>query len=317
MKEIGGFFEIELNAGKEYHNNAIKLNSGRNALWYYLKVKKPKKIYIPYYSCNCIVDPIDKEKISIVFYHINEFFEPLIDIKEISSDAILLYVNYYGINDEIVETVVKRYKDVIIDNSQSFFSKPIEGTSTFYSPRKFFGVSDGGYLYSDILLEEQLAKDISFARYEHLLKRADVSAQESYRFFQQNEDSLIGQPIRQMSNLTQKILSSIDYEKASIIRQRNFLYLHNYLAKFNEINLSDKDIQYPMVYPFLIPKDGLRDFLITKRIYVATYWKEVLEIVPENSIEHYFTKYLIPLPVDHRYGITDMRRIIDMILSFI
>jgi hypothetical protein len=29
--EIGGFFELELTVRKEYHKNAIRLNTGRNS----------------------------------------------------------------------------------------------------------------------------------------------------------------------------------------------------------------------------------------------------------------------------------------------
>ena len=30
MKEIGGYFELELTKGIEYHSELLKLNSGRN-----------------------------------------------------------------------------------------------------------------------------------------------------------------------------------------------------------------------------------------------------------------------------------------------
>lgn len=32
MREIGGFFELELNQGKMYHENTMAFNSGANAL---------------------------------------------------------------------------------------------------------------------------------------------------------------------------------------------------------------------------------------------------------------------------------------------
>jgi len=31
---IGGYFELELRDGNKYHNNAIRINSGRNAFEY-------------------------------------------------------------------------------------------------------------------------------------------------------------------------------------------------------------------------------------------------------------------------------------------
>ena len=48
MKEIGGYFELELREGQEYHKKAIKLNTGRNALELILMVKQYKKVFIPF-----------------------------------------------------------------------------------------------------------------------------------------------------------------------------------------------------------------------------------------------------------------------------
>ena len=39
MKEIGGYFELDQLVKKPYHNNMIKLNTGRNALVYLVKSK--------------------------------------------------------------------------------------------------------------------------------------------------------------------------------------------------------------------------------------------------------------------------------------
>lgn len=40
MRTIGDAFSLELNDGLERHRNAIKLNAGRYALEYILKVRK-------------------------------------------------------------------------------------------------------------------------------------------------------------------------------------------------------------------------------------------------------------------------------------
>lgn len=58
-------------------------------------------------------------------------------------------INFYGqySRDEIV-SYAKEYKNLIVDNVQAFYTKPIEGVDTIYTCRKFFGVPDGGYLYA-------------------------------------------------------------------------------------------------------------------------------------------------------------------------
>jgi hypothetical protein len=316
MEEIGGFFSIELDNKREYHANAIKLNSGRNAFWYLLKTIKPYKIYLPYYICNSLLEPIEKENLSYDFYHIDSQFEPRIN-KLIKSNDLVVYINYFGVNNATVHKLCNRYKNLVIDNAQSFFSKPFEMCHTFYSPRKFFGVPDGGYLYTNSVLNKSLKRDISWNRCKHLLQRLDDSAHMSYESYMRNESMFSHRPLKLMSNITQNILSSIDYESVKLARERNFLYLHQALAKVNKLNLFVDDLEGPMVYPLLISKGGLKDFLIKNKIYVATYWKEVLDRVDKNTIEYKFARDLVPLPVDQRLNLNDMSKIVDKISNFI
>lgn len=43
MKEIGGYFELELHKGGHYHPDALHLNTGRNCFEYILRAKGYKK----------------------------------------------------------------------------------------------------------------------------------------------------------------------------------------------------------------------------------------------------------------------------------
>lgn len=146
---IGGYFELELNNGQEYHQNAISLNTGRNSFEYILRAKQYKKVYLPYYTCDVMVEPIQKIKIDVEFYFIDEFFQPKFDFSRIRDDEVFVYNNYFGICDEQVNKVAAECKNLIIDNSQAFYSLPLPGVDTFYSPRKFFGIPDGAYLYTE------------------------------------------------------------------------------------------------------------------------------------------------------------------------
>ena len=60
MDVIGGYFSLELPLIEEYHKNAIRLNTGRNCLEYILRVRGYKKVYIPYYTCEVILEPFKK-----------------------------------------------------------------------------------------------------------------------------------------------------------------------------------------------------------------------------------------------------------------
>ena len=138
---------MEINSGNEYHPNAIKLNSGRNCLEHIVKSNKINNLFIPYYICPEIVHRLNKINVKIYFYHIDEKLEIKNLKKIISKDIPILYVNYFGIKNDYLSYINDLYDKLIIDNAQSFFSNYLGNLATFYSPRKFFGVPDGGYLY--------------------------------------------------------------------------------------------------------------------------------------------------------------------------
>jgi hypothetical protein len=311
-REIGGFFELELNISGEYHPDAIKVNTGRNALEYVLKARKLNFLYLPYYICDSMLEPLLRNGISFKYYHIDENFNPTITLPIKSKEA-LLYINYFGINDVGIKQVSQQFNNVIVDNSQAFFSFPLKSTDTIYSARKFFGVPDGGYVYTSAKINDIFERDKSYGRLDHLLRRIDCDATSSYKLFLRNEELLSNQPIKRMSVLTERILASIDYQDVLYKRKRNFVILHEKLSKMNELNVDSNEIAAPMVYPLLVSKEGLRDYLIKNRIYVATYWNEVLTRVASNSLEAKLTRYLAPLPIDQRYGIDEMEHIASKI----
>ena len=74
-KSIGGYFELELPQGTEYHSQAIALNTGRNALEYILRARGYKRVYLPYYSCEVLLEPFKKLGVDYTFYHINANLE--------------------------------------------------------------------------------------------------------------------------------------------------------------------------------------------------------------------------------------------------
>lgn len=315
MKVIGGFFELELRKGKEYHNNAIKLNTGRNAFEYILKVNNYKKVYLPYYTCSVMLEPIKKLFLEYSYYHIDQNFLPLFNWSDIKEDEVFVYTNYFGICDNIVFKVSKNCKNLIIDNAQAFYSKPINGIDTFYSPRKFFGVPDGAYLYCNKLLNEYLEQDESLNRMGHLIGRIDKSAEEYYEEFLNNENLLSHQPIKRMSKLTISLMRNIDYNKVKNKRKENFEFIHKRIGKLNELKIELEEDSVPMVYPFLISNGKqIREKLIKNKIYIATYWPNLISELKNDTLEFYLASNLLPLPIDQRYDIRQLNKLINFIL---
>lgn len=316
QKEIGGFFELELPHKDEYHTHVIRLNKARSALHYLLKTSRTKKIYLPHYMCHCILEPILALHINYEFYNIDEKFNPIFH-QTVGEDEYFLYINYFGLCTENVKNVINNIKNVIVDNTQAFFEYPIEETPTIYSPRKFFGVPDGGYLYTKRISEDKLPKDSSYNRLQFLAKRIDSSANNSYTLYQKNEEILTDEAPKRMSNLTQRMLQSIDYEQVKKRRNENFHYIHNELKAINKLEWDTNNLNSPMVYPLFVRQENIKQLLISNNIYVATYWKEVLQYTKPHWFEHELTRYLVPLPIDQRYGTKEMHYIVQTVKNIL
>lgn len=93
--KIGGYFSFEQLIDNEYYKTLIRLNTARNALLYVLKSKKIKKIFIPYYLCDSIINVLQKYGYGYEFYHINLDFSPKFN-RNLGEDEYLYVVNYYG-----------------------------------------------------------------------------------------------------------------------------------------------------------------------------------------------------------------------------
>jgi hypothetical protein len=313
MKAIGGYFELELPCVEPYHKGALALNTGRNSLEYILRVRGYQRVFLPYYSCEVLLEPFNKVGVDYVFYHINEQLELEEDIQLQDNDA-LLYINYFGLKQEYVKTLAAKYgHQLIVDNTQAFYSLPIEGIDTFYSCRKYFGVADGAYLYCDKPLDTEFEQDQSWERMGYLLKRIDVSPGEAYADFRAHSAELRNNPIRKMSALTHRIMASIDYQQAALRRRDNYRLLDNALKAKSGISLPLTGDSVPMVYPFLTEDGALRQRLIDNMIFVAQYWPNVFDRCTEGSTEQHLAKCLLPLPIDQRYSSEEMQLIIDQI----
>ena len=315
MEAIGGYFSLELLQREEYHKDAIRLNTGRNCLEYILRVRGYKKVYVPYYTCEAVMEPISKLGVPYEFYHIDIHFE-ISDRLTLKEGEALLYTNYFGLKQRYVERLAAKVGNrLIIDNTQAFYAKPLSGIDTFYTCRKFFGVPDGAYLYCDKELDEEIEQDFSFDRVAHLVKRIDLSAEDGFKDFRRVDDGLDNQPIRKMSKLTQRMMEGIDYEAAAKQRRENYMMLHEALGKENNIELPLEDDAVPMVYPYRVPVEGLREKLIENKIFVARYWPNVLEWAKPEDVDYLLAYQMQPLPIDQRYGEEEMERIIKLIAN--
>lgn len=315
MKPIGGYFSLELARGESYHPNAIALNTGRNSLEYILRSRGYRMVYIPYYTCGVVLEPFQKLGVNYQYYHINRQLE-LSDAVTLKEDEALLYINYFGLKQAYTDILAEQFgRRLIVDNTQAFFAKPIEGVDTFYTCRKFFGVPDGAYLYTDKRVDFEIDQDVSYDRMSFLLKRLDLGAEAGYADFREQSMRLIGQPIKRMSNLTEQIMRGIDYKTIAQKRRTNYLFLHEHLASSNQLQLPLSDTAVPMVYPYLTDDKTLKQRLIAAKVFVATYWPNVYDWCEQEDWEYKLAERTAFIPIDQRYFLSDLEQIIAVIKS--
>lgn len=314
MIEIGGYIELDTYRLPMLHENAIKLNCGRNALAYLIESKNIKKLYIPKFNCDCITDLCKRMNIDIDTYSIDKSFRPIFN-KELNAGECFYLINYYGqISNTEIEVYKGKYKNIIVDNAQAYFQMPVEGIDTLYTCRKFFGVSDGAILYTDKKLNRKLDIDESFNRMRFVLGRFERSAREFYIESSENNDLFDNESIKYMSKLTQNLLHGIDYGYVGKKRTTNFEYLDKIFKDKNQLQLCTPNGAF--MYPLLVSNGAeIRKELQQKKIYIPVLWPNVLNECSEESIEYNFAKNILPLPCDQRYSEEEMEYMSKLILE--
>jgi hypothetical protein len=319
MNAIGGYFGLELMKGPNvYHHAPHAFKSGRSSLRFIFEKTTPSLVYVPFYTCDGLLEPFEETNTKYCFYAINHLLEPK-RLPELKEGEYFLYINYFDIKREIVGRLSEKYGDkLIVDCTQAFFM-PGNGKSWFFnSCRKFFGVPDGSFLYppegTDISDNTPQNEDYIV---DHLLQRFNGHTREGYSFFLKNE-VLCGGNVAGMSKLSACLLSNVDYEEVIRRRKFNYNYLENIFGSTNLLWIEPGNECVPMVYPLLLPKTPDRRLLAGSDIFIPSFWPDVLRRdYAEFEIECSISGDLLPLPVDHRYSTGEMFMIASRIKSLL
>jgi hypothetical protein len=318
---IGSFLELDLHFNNHLYSgdDVAMLNSARAGIWHACRVYGVKKVHIPYYECYTVADFLRSKGIEIFYYHIDNNFNPQTFTQEPNSAVVL--VNYFGLkSDGEMARSASAYSNVIIDNAQAFFAKPLDSALNIYSPRKFVGVPDGCYVVGDNarMYVEEYAEDHSSDTASFLFKRIEYGCENSYKDRMENEQRIDNSDICRMSTLSKAILGNAPYTYIASRRKENFDYAKE---KFRGINMISDWIDVtdsenvPFVYPLVVKDLVLVEKLAEKKIFTGRWWKYLLDIVPESSFEHLLSSYMVPIPIDQRYGREEIDYIYDVLIN--
>lgn len=320
-RAIGGYFELEAAGGNgELYPDAIRFQSARAGFEALLCQAKPRRIWMPRFNCGSMFEAAEAARVEVRKYAIGADLYPQ-RLGQLEETDFLLYVNYFGVCDEQVARLLRDYSSnrIILDHSQAFHTPPSSCLATLYSPRKFFGVPDGGYLVTRLPVASPGERDIqSMDRMRPLLIRFSEGPEAGHLESKKANLSLKGQPPMRMSVLTHALLLNIDYSGALKRRNANFNFLNSALGGVNRFPLPAQSPNGPLCYPFLPGVEGLHEWLIGHRVFVPRYWPGVHGADgTDDDWGPTLARSCVPLPCDQRYDETDMNRVVDLVLEYL
>jgi hypothetical protein len=314
-RSVGGFFELELPTlkGALPPVDAALFRSGRACLRSILETERPRRLLVPFYVCDAALEAPRALDIPIVFYPIDRGFCPI--LPDVLDTDVVLAVNHFGLHGTATAELSALGSRLILDQTHAFFAPREPAVWQFTSARKWFGVPDGGLAWGPRKLPFQPPRNLDRVPI-HLIERrfgGPAAAEHAYRAYQEAEASFDAEAAP-ISLTTVALLSGVDVDFVQRARRQNYERLHARLAANNTLALSALGSAVPFCYPFLPRGSASREALAKEGVFVPRFWQDCLDRGrSEFAWELELSARLLPLPVDHRYGESDMDRVADRV----
>lgn len=346
MKEIGSIYSVHTLENKPClsivlaGDKSVYFSLCREALlviarWYR---NTYKRVLIPAYTCQTVLDPFLQEGWDIEYYNISKQLR--IDTVDLLSKynsfkpSLCVAHPYYGadLNEDELEalTVLKKGGCVLIEDlTQCVFSTQSDPIFDYFigSYRKWFPIPDGAFLIGKVDVEElsentAFVEPMSDAMYLRGVfhRTGDNNIKEISRRVGNIAISHISGEIvpHKISSFSTSLLNEIDIEETIRKRHDNYRYLYEQLSNSNICAPVDRSIDELTCAPLFFPvyvKDraSFQKKLAQHEIYAPVLWPvHTEELLINESIKEIYNEILM-LPIDQRYGIEDMKRMIEVI----
>lgn len=331
-------------------NDYVWLSTGRSAICYAIKTiveRHPglkKTAVLPPFTCHTVIEPFLKAGYEVYYYPVQKDLTTTSDTimrTAIEHDAsIVLFHRYFGKDtldgqiDKMCDFLRGLDKYTIEDCTQCLYSDFDKSSADFFvgSIRKWHGTPDGGFavchemkfgekpLRSNQMLEEAKVK-ASYAKYRYLFDH-EGEKPVFLQLYRDAEDILESQTgFNAICSVSQKLQSNLDVRSLKTRRRENFLSLLSGLSNLSGVKpLFDKlgNGEVPLYFPLVVnERTSLQVHLVKHDIYAPVVWPkaECLGAVCEEA--EYLYEHLLCIPIDQRYGVDDMNRVIDTIKEII
>ena len=329
-REIGSEF-WDIPTGKKTNNlfeNVTWFVSGRAAFRAILQqalVEHPsvvKKIAIPSFLCESMIQPIVKENFLYSCYRVDFDNNSLVfDFGGIEDCGYILVLDYFGYQP--VRYILPRGKVIIRDTTHSIFSQRYDDADYYFgSLRKWAGFLTGGFAYKkkDNIFKptQDCSKYVSLRneamRQKKVYLRENLGNKEFLQIFRDAEEVLneCNIEISPLSDINAAEMLDVDFIKMRRRSNAKILIdgLKNYCL-FKYLGVND----CPLCVPIIVNnRDALRKYLISNDIYCPVHWPRPSQV--PNGMSEILYKNELSLICDQRYNEKDMMRIVSAVLSF-
>lgn len=351
MKDIGSIFplydddlRINIVDKQQAGSDTILFSLCREALYVIAESfpKDTRKVLLPAYTCSTVVNPFVQAGWGCSYYSVDKSLR--IDVNEIKSIynknhySLILVHPYFGmdLNDEEIHLLEEMHNDgckVVVDLTQCIFSNKDYGFADYIvgSYRKWYEVPDGGFLKPKIKEESFKTK---FPENEDFVSLQADSMYLRGLYFNTNNE-VVKNISRRLNKLAVKLgrktiephamsvfsislMNMVDKQKCQQRRFENYQFLfHNFLHcdHFQLVCTNLEEVTTSPLYFVIYVKDrlALQASLAAEHIYAPVIWPIPNEDVLINKTIQSIYDNVLAIPVDQRYDLTDMAKIVETI----
>lgn len=325
---IGGFFErhqpdgegpsvLDAWTGGRPYGAFVNARSAFAAL---AGARPTAAVWLPAFLCADLVSDAIAARVRL--YPVLEGFTP--DLAPVEAEAksgdIVLLAGAFGL-----PVAARSHRtDLILveDRAQALDAGPPIGW-TLYSPRKLLGVADGGLLVSPDTTpapQPDAAADADALWRAPDLRATDPLGRDNATWHAENQarEAAMAATRQAMTDRSRAILADTSVVSLTTPRWANWRRLDARLSRWSA--LPQSPAAPPLGYVLRVEpavRDALLAHLHARRIFAAVHWPRIVGPADAFPRETAWTRELITLPCDHRYGPTEMDRIAEAVTGLL
>jgi lipopolysaccharide/colanic/teichoic acid biosynthesis glycosyltransferase len=340
-KEIGSEFWLEnKEIGDGFLNKFPNLQyvfSGRTAIDYIVKdiaQKGKAHIYLPFFLCQSMVEPIKNNSIDISFYNIyikdQRFAADLTSLEKVNNSAFFI-CDYFFFDNEYYQELLSFAKNnkmiVIHDITHSLLSKDLtveEDDYYFASLRKWMPAPDGAIMGKRggklNINKSDLHQDFTDIKIQAMKKKRNymlnnIGSKDDFRKLYQRAEELLERDYtnKSISKDSLNIIKNTRFSNIINARKNNAKIIADGLNEIEQIKPVYQEDSCPLFVPVLFAdkeqRDSFKKHMIEKNIYLPIHWPKPDNVKITEQTRDIYDK-ILSIVIDQRYSEADMRKII-------